>query len=429
MTSCARSNPPGPAEKYDPAVDLLDWLQTQFDLYGDIYKASIYGSHVYVISSPEYVEQVLLRNWQNYPRSGHAVKRIALSLGNGLISSNGSRWARQRRMIQPAFTRNAVAAHIEVMANVSRKLLKQWTQSADCGESVNVTKYVSLTVLEVTLRCLFGHDYDLVAPHFAVVADGQRNLQFARTMSTLGRMIVQIAEARRGKDRSGDARDILEALMLARDREQGQPMTDAQLASEMLTLVIAGHETTASVLNWMWYLLSEHPQVEARLSEELANFDERRQLDVSDLIGLPYSRYVLDEALRLYPPLWLMTRKATAEDVLGEYFVPVGTEIYISPFLIQRCPRFWEVPDRFNPDRFDSANSENRPRLSMCPFGAGPRNCVGEQFALVEMQIHLITIASRLRLIGTGNRAPEFAAGVNLLSKDEFIMTPQIKSC
>jgi cytochrome P450 len=398
-------------------------MQRNFERYGDIYKASVYGSDVYVINAPEYAEHVLLRNWQNFLRKGQAVKRIALSLGNGLISSNGPLWVKQRRMIQPAFTREAVAAMRDAIIRPNVALREKWKHAARSGSTVNVTQDVSSTVLEVTLLAIFGDDYDKVAPHFGIVAEEFRDLQFAQTCNTLSKIIVQLAAERREQQR--DARDMLGSMMRARDREGGRPMPDAQLAREALTLVIAGHETTASVLNWIWYLLSRHPQVEARLLGEVRSLPQRPEPGYEDLARLNYTRQVIEEALRTYPPLWLITRRTEKPDMLGDYVVPARTEIYVSPYLLQRHPHLWQEPDRFDPDRFDSG--EDPPRLSMCPFGAGPRNCIGEHFARVEMQLHLMIIAAELQLRYDDDRPAETVAGVNLLSRRHFLMQPQLR--
>jgi cytochrome P450 len=278
-------------------------------------------------------------------------------------------------------------------------------------------------VLEVTLRSIFGRDYVRVAPDFQIIAEDSRDLQFARICSSLRSIIVQIAINRRAHHIV--ASDILGTMMQARDRDRDQPMPDAQLAKEAMTLVIAGHETTASVLNWMWYLLSQHPHIEARLHGELSHLRGADSVAVDALPDFAFTRQIIEETLRCYPPLWLMTRKAVRDDRIGEYFVPAGTEIYISPYLIQRRPDLWENTNEFDPDRFGRGRSEERHRLAMCPFGAGPRNCIGEYLARLEMQIHLMTIASELRLRREDTRAPEMVAGVNLLSKEAFIMTPE----
>lgn len=415
--------PSGPSAPFDPNDDLLGWMQSNLAQYGDVYRASIHGSLVYVINSPELAEQVLLKRWQNYLRKGQTVNRIAMSLGNGLISSNGKPWATHRRMMQPAFTREAVNALFDVFERPNIALREKWKQAAQHGETINVTRDVSETVLEVTLRSIFGQDYERIAADFALIADPSRDLGFAKTCSTLTSMIRRIVEERRSI--GNGSRDILGMMMQARDRESGLPMRDMELAREALTLVIAGHETTASVLNWMWYLLCRHADMQERVAAEILQVPAEQDSLPEALARLDYGTKVIEEALRSYPPLWLMTRKAVKEDRLGEHYVPAGTEIYISPFLLQRNPHLWPRPDQFDPDRFNGEEPHGGHRLSMCPFGAGPRNCIGEIFARVEMQIHLITIARELRLRHDHTGHAEYVAGVNLLSKHDFIMRPE----
>jgi cytochrome P450 len=418
--------PPGPEEKFDSSDDLLQWIVAHYERYGDIYRASVYGSNVYVISAPAYVEHVLLRNWQNYARKGQVVKRISLLLGNGLIASNGDFWVKQRRMIQPAFSRKAISVLMDIIKSANAELLAKWKRAALGNTRINVTRDVSDMVLKVTLRSIFGDDYEIVAPFFNVLAiESARDLQFAQAFQPLGKEIVKIAERRRQENTPG--LDILGALLQSRDRDRGQPMSDVQLAKEAMTLIVAGHETTSTALNWIWYLLTKYPNVEAKLAREVAILRGQDIPPLDSLGKLAYCSNVIEEALRTYPPLWLMTRHALKDDQLGDYFVPAGTEIYISPYLIQRNPGVWEEPADFDPDRFDVASSVDRPRLSMCPFGAGPRNCIGELFARTEMQIHLMTMAPELRFRNDESAPPELVAGMNLLSKHDFMMTPEIR--
>jgi cytochrome P450 len=419
--------PPGPTAPYSSAEDLFGWVVENFDLYGDIYRASVVGTRVYVISAPEYCERVLRLNWQNYARKGQVVKRIALLLGNGLIASNGEFWANQRRMMQPAFSKNSIGGMVEMIADINIDLLDKWRQAAGRRETVNVTRDVSSMVLKITLVAIFGDDYDMVASHFNVLAEeSARNLDFARAFSPLRQIILQVLARRRTDGRTA-ATDILGKLMQARDRESGQPMPDAQLSKEVMTLVVAGHETTAGLLNWLWYLLSRHPESRIKLAAELDRLPWPAIPTMDILSKYPYTRKVIDEALRLYPPLWLMTRKAVNDDYLGEFFVPAGTEIYISPYVIQRNPRLWEEPDDFDPDRMGPDRSRDRHELAVCPFGAGPRNCIGEHLARLEMQIHLMMFAKELVLRYDEGKPPEISTGMNLLSKHDIIMRPEIR--
>jgi cytochrome P450 len=404
-------------------------MQANFLRYGDIYQASIYGQRVYVINSPQFAEQILLTNWKNFLRKGQAVKRIALSLGNGLISSNGEFWVRHRRMIQPAFKRESVGALMDVFLRPNVALRERWKQAARDDFHVDVTRDVSLTVLKVTLLSIFGEDYGKVAPQFEILAQESRNLEFAQTCNALLHSIIRIAEERRAA--RIDANDILGTMMRALDRD-GKPMTDLELAREGLTLVIAGHETTASLLNWLWYLLCRHPQVQTRVFNEVRDLMPDGAPNIATLDQFTYTRQVIEEALRSYPPLWLMTRKTIRADWIGGYFVPAGTEIYISPYLLQRHPGLWQDPDRFDPDRFDrgsiGAGEAQLPhRLALCPFGAGPRNCIGEFFARVEIQVHLQTVVPELQMTHDFREPAGLVADVNLLSRDHFIMKPALR--
>ena len=427
MTTSRLQVPPGPTEQYSSAEDLFLWMNENFVRYGDIYKASVFGSNVYVVSAPEYCERILRWNWRNYPRKGQIVKRIALLLGNGLIASNGEFWASQRRMIQPTFSKSSIGGLTNIIAGVNAELLEKWKLAAKRRETVNVTHDVSSMVLKLTLVAIFGDDYATVAPHFNILAgESARNFEFAAAFRPLRKILVEIAAQRRRDNTI--AADFLGRLMEARDRERGEPMPDAQLAREVMTLVVAGHETTAGLLNWMWYLLSRHPESQIRLSDELDRLPWAEAPAMDALPKYAYARQVIEETLRLYPPLWLMTRKALDDDQLGEFFVPAGTEIYISPYLIQRNPDLWEAPDRFDPDRMSPDNGLDRHELALCPFGAGPRNCIGELFARVEIQIHLMMFARELRLRYDEVKSPEMTTGMNLLSKNDFIMLPEIRT-
>ncbi|SRR5579883_24282 len=422
LPSTRRLIPPGPSESYNAAEDILSWMSQNFDRYGDIFRALIYGTTIYAVRDPHHVQQILRKNWQNY-KKGLAIKRIAMLLGNGLMVSEGEFWKNQRRMIQPAFHRDAVRALTAAIEAANVTLLRKWEDAARSRTAVNVTRDVSHMVLGVLLSAIFGSDFETVLPHFEILCDvSERDLAFARSFRPLRQIILKVIEGRRRNNQNST--DILAVLMDARSPRDGLPMSDDQLINEIMTLIVAGHETTASTISLLWFLLSQNPEVEHRI------FCEINHLRKGDLTAeqreFPYIRQVIEETLRLYPPGWLMTRKALKDDQLGDYFVPAGTEIYIAPFFIQRNPDLWEVPDQFKPERFDACSS-TRPELAMLPFSAGPRNCIGEFFARTEIQIHLATIAKCLRLRCSGNASVDLEAGVNLRSKNDFIMNPEIR--
>ena len=413
--------PPGPEEKYRNTDDLLNWMGRQFEKFGDTYKASVYGTSIYATRDVAFAHHVLVENWQNYVK-GQGIKRVALLLGNGLMVSKGELWKRQRRMIQPAFNHESVGASTKVITAVNVELLRKWEIAARRRESVNVTRDVSSMALEVVLRFIFGRDYEGVRCHFDLLSqEPARNMEFVYSFRALGKVILSVIDTRRKN--AGTPTDVLAMLMQARDPQDGKSMPDSQLIDEILTLIVAGHETTASTLNWMWYLISQHPEVEEKLSNELNSLASPSEFD--DLPRFSYTRQVIEEVMRLYPAGWLVTRRALQGDRLGEYFVPAGTEIYIPPYFIQRHPDLWEEPDRFDPDRFSPENSTHRHRLAAIPFSAGPRNCTGALFARMEMQIHLMTIAKHLRLRYIQAGPIEMDAGVNLRSKHDFLMYPE----
>ena len=399
---------------------LLTWMQRNRERAGNIYQGSVRGGKVYVISDPEYAEHVLRRNWQNY-RKGMAIKRVALLLGNGLMVSESDLWKRQRRMIQPAFHRTLVARMIDLIETANAALLKKWQQTARRGGTVNVTHDTSLISLEIILRAIFGDDYADLAPHFSLLSeDSTRDLRFAESFRSLGNLIVRAVARRRQLDLHSP--DILGMLMAARDRSSGTEMSEKQLINEIMTLIVAGHETTASTLSWTWYLLSQHPEVEQKLEAVVAGSSERPAFD--ELPQYTYLQQVIEEVLRLYPAGWLMTRRALNDDRIDGYSISSGAEVYISPYMIQRHPDLWIEPGRFDPDRFAAAQASGRHPLAMMAFSAGPRNCIGEQLARLEMQIHVLMIVRKLRLRCNDVRPLDLDLGVNLRNKSEFVMTP-----
>ena len=425
MSNEDRRIPPGPAEPFHGGRELFDWMGEQFQKFGNIYHASIYGADAYVITDPEYARHVLLRNWQNYTRGLH-VKRIAFLMGKGLIVSEGEFWKKQRRMMQPAFHQRAINALMDVMIGANFSLLDKWERAAEVKRGVNITDDVSRMVLEVVLRSLFGGDYEEISPHFKIVADvSERDLAFAQAFQSLGKIILGIIARRRHAGET--SMDILGMLMQAKDRDTNQGMSDRQVVNEVMTLIVAGHETTASTLNWTWYLVTQHPKTQERLAVEVDQNLAHDSPGLEDLARCPYSEQVLEETMRLYPALWLMTRRALKDDEIGRYFVPAGAEIYVSPYYIQRHPDLWENADQFDPERFAPGDREKRRRMMLLPFSVGPRSCIGEYFSRLEMQIHLIMVQKRLRLSFEQTKPLEVEAGINLRSKNDFIMMPELR--
>jgi cytochrome P450 len=253
-----------------------------------------------------------------------------------------------------------------------------------------------------------------------VTQDTARNLQFAYKFRQLGKVISALAQRRR--ENGEEHPDFLGMLMTARDKETGDAMSERELIDEVMTLVVAGHETTASGLNWTWYLLSQHPEVDAKLHAELMAAPVDEAPGLGQMEALAYTHQVIDEALRLYPPGWLLSRRTIEADTLGGYTIPAGTSVMLSPYLLHRHPQYWKEPDAFRPERFAPEHEAERPRFAYMPFAAGPRHCIGESLALYEMLMHLYKVARRYRLTYVADRPIELEAQINLRTRHPLFM-------
>jgi cytochrome P450 len=368
----------------------------------------------FVVSNPEYLKHILLTNHENYAK-GVGFERVKMLLGNGIIVSDGDEWRRQRTMMQPGFSRANIARLAEPMRTLNLELRGQWALLADAEQTLDITTAMSRLGLEVILRSILSSDLDRLVEResgnpFAFLAeDSTRDIQTAVRFRNLARLILEIVAERRT---TGERPfDFLSLLMDARDRKSGTGMTDKELLDEVNTLIIAGHETSAGTLNWVWYLLSQHPDVEARLLAELAEATPGDGFTFDQLMGLNYAACVLKETLRLYPPVWLFSRRAIKEDRLGEFRVPAGAHVFIAPYFLHRRPELWPDPERFDPDRFDESRSLPVDRYAFMPFSAGARRCIGDYFSFVEMQMHLALLAPRFAL----RFQPDSAPGSNRL--------------
>ena len=419
--------PPGPDELHTigPDQQTFDALARWLPEFGDFFcvQSKDRRDPSLVVSNPEYIKHILLTNHENYAK-GVGFERVRMLLGNGIIVSDGEEWRRQRTMMQPGFSRANVARLAEPMRAMNLALREPWSRLADGAEAIDITTAMSRLGLEVILRSIFSSDLDRIigregANPFAFLAeDPTRDLQTAVRFRNLARVILAVVAERR---RSGERPfDFLSLLMDARDRKTGDGMTDKELLDEINTLIIAGHETSAGTLNWCWYLLARHPQVEARLIAELAAQTPGDAFTFDQLMELEYAACVLKETLRLYPPVWLFSRRALKEDRLGDFVVPAGAHIFIAPYFLHRRPELWPDPERFDPDRFDASRSPPVDRYAFIPFSAGARRCIGEYFSFVEMQMHLALLAPRFTMRGGPGDpapAPELEPAVNLRTR------------
>ncbi len=398
-----------PAVRRDPIGVFLDAARR----FGDVAHFKIGARHGYLITNPRDVRHVLQDNARNYHKSP-LYEKLRISIGNGLLTSEDDFWLRQRRIAQPAFSRQRMSGLAAVMSGAAREAVQRW-EASRIAAPVDIADEMMRITRTVVLRALLGADLgpfaDRVDDAWKVMNEhiGEsfwswgmtdhlptpRQRRFQRARAVLQAAVDHlIADRRRNPSDRGD---LLSMLMTARDEETGETMTDRQLRVEVTTFLLAGQETTSLVLTWTWFLLSEHPQARMRLDAELDALGGRPP-ELADLPNLPYTRMVIDEAMRLYPPAWGFSRQALGDDELGGYHLPRGWLAFVIPFVLHRLPAFWDDPDRFDPERFSPERASARPKFVYIPFGAGPRQCIGNHFALLEAQLVVATLAQRFRL-------------------------------
>ena len=412
-------------------TDALPTLTQLFARHGDAFRvfSPALGREIWVLSHPDHVRHVLVDEHANFVK-GIGIERVAILLGNGLMTSEGDHWRAQRKMVQPSFHRKVIATWMPHIHAANARLARKWTEAARSGHPINVTQDMSEVTLEVVLLALFGDDLARLAPGgtaspFGLLTDETgRNLAFAYKFRQLGKLIL--ADVNRRRHEGVRHNDIVSLLIDARDRQSGEPMSDRELLDEILTLIVAGHETTASSLNWFWYLLTQSPDVAALLHAEVdAAADGYPAYET--LPDFPYTRQVLDETLRLYPPGWLLTRRSVEASRIADYALPAGTDVLVSPYLVQRHPAYWDAPERFDPSRFAPAAGATRNRFVYLPFGLGPRACIGEHLAQIEMLAHAVSLARRFELSLVAGQRVEIEPQVNLRTRYPLAMYVRLR--
>ena len=420
---------PGPAEGFDigGSEESLTRLQDYFARFGDVYRvfAPARGVFNYVINHPDDIKRVLLTNHRNYTK-GEGMDRVKILLGNGIMTSEGAFWRRQRRMMQPAFHRRVIDQFSTLIGEVNEKFAQRWAEHCARGEPVNVSSDTSELTLEIVLRSLFGSDLQRLerqmgANPFEVVAkQPNRDLKFAFQFRSLGKLVGELIQNRRHSPE--EHFDFLSMLMQTRDRESGEPMSDKELIDEVLTLIVAGHETTAAALTWTWYLLGQHREIAEQLEAE-ADRSAAGVMALGAAEAMSFTHQVLQESLRLYPPGWLISRRAIEGDELGGFSIPPRTDVFISPYMLHRHPAFWSDAEQFKPERFSDADADERHKFAYIPFAVGPRHCIGENIAMFEMLVHMRTMTRHFRLKRATSEPIEFEAQINLRPRSNLMMT------
>jgi cytochrome P450 len=395
------------------ARDFLAMIQ-RIATHGDLVQIRIAVQRVVLVNHPKDIQQVLVAEQRAFIKGrGGEVLRDGL-LGEGLLTSEAPVHLRQRRLMQPAFHRERIAAYATVMARDTQRLADQWTD----GATVDVHEAMMHLARDIAGETLFGLQVGEDPGGIEEALDlwqkmaGISFLPFGVVLERLPLPLVLRAKAARTRlnnwlaglihERRADGidrGDLLSMLLEARDPEDdGRGMTDRQIRDEMVTLLLAGHETTAVALTWTWYLLSQHPEVEAKLHAEVAAVLGDRPPTIADVPALAYTRMVFAEAIRLYPPAWSFDRQAVRNVQIGDYLIPQGSLVVVSPYLVHHDPRWYPDPERFDPERWRPEAAVERPKFSYFPFGGGTRMCIGEQFAWMEGILVLATLAQRWRL-------------------------------
>src|SRR6266567_2023913 len=415
MSGNTNGRPPGPKPyflvgnmplaSHDPLAVFSAWARE----FGDIFYYRAIWINVFFLNHPDLIESVLVRNYQSFLKD-HVMRKSRWFFGDGLLTNEGESWLRQRRLSQPAFHRDRIASYAKIMTDYTQRTLANWRD----GETRDMHQEMMQLTLRMVVRVLFGVEAEEIGKISAAMNVLMRNSSgvrlllppVARYMSTpamieFRRGVRQlddtvygiIARRRAGKSDSGD---LLSMLMQARD-EDGSQMTDKQLRDEVMTFLLAGHETTALALSWTWHLLGQNPEAEGKLHEELDQALGGRVPGFADLQALRYAERVIKESMRLYPPAWGLARTVIKEFEIGGYRVPAGANVVMSTWIMHRDPRYFPEPEKFDPDRWLPEKVQGLPKFAYFPFGGGPRQCIGAAFAMMEATLLLATIAQRFR--------------------------------
>lgn len=406
----------------------LPFLVESAQKYGDIVFFKVGNERIYLFNHPDLIRDVLVTNQKNFIKS-RALVRAKKVLGEGLLTSEGEFHLRQRRLAQPAFHRDRISAYGKSMVEYADRTRSRWSD----GRTVDVHDEMMKLTLAIVAKTLFSADVENEAAEIGEAltttfkAFNIGILPFSELLEKLPLPYIKRFEAARARldatvyriidERRAtgeDKGDLLSMLLLAQDTEgDGGGMTDTQVRDEAMTIFLAGHETTANALSWTWYLLSQHPEIEARFHREVDALGDRLPRP-DDLPNLPYTRMILAESMRLYPPAWAVGRRALNDFEAGGYPIPARSMVLMSQYIMHRDPRFHPEPERFDPDRWLPEVAATRPKFSYFPFGGGTRICIGEQFAWMEGILVLATIAQKWKVRYLGSAPPPVEPRITL---------------
>lgn len=403
----------------DFRADKIGFLMGLRPRWGEVVRFRFGPKTIHLIQHPAHLKVVLQDRYLNFEKASRGFTKLKALLGEGLVTADGGHWQRQRRLAQPAFHGRRLTPFAAVIAAAAERQAAEWEKAAGYGAAVDVYPAMSRLTLRVVVETLLGSDlpaggFEVVNRGLAVSLDHMNrniyrlvdvppslptpaNRRFRRAVAAMDELVYGLIASRRSD--AGGREDLLSRLVAARDEESGERMSDQHLRDEVMTILLAGHETTAIALTWTWYLLALHPDAGRRLRQEVAEVVGERPPAADDAPRLVFTTAVIQEALRLYPPLWAFSRRVREELEIGGFTIPAGSTLFLSPYVTHRHPEVWRDPEAFDPERWLAGDDPaERVRFAFLPFGGGPRNCIGGGFAVLEMQMILAVLARRFHL-------------------------------
>jgi cytochrome P450 len=397
--------------------DPINFFVNSVQEFGDLVRFKLGFLQAHIVTNPEHIKYVLQDNNRNYNRQTLGHNRIRTVLGNGLVNSDGAFWLRQRRIAQPAFHRQKISAFADLMVKNTVGFLEKLEIYATNSQVFNIEEEMLALTLKIVSQTLFSTEVDSrisriteavtvamrhinnrITNPFSLPESipTKENVHFRKMLTTLDKTVYDIIQERRNNPK--EAKDLLSMLMTACDEETGEMMNNEQLRDEVMTMFLAGHETTASSLTWTWYLLSKNPIARRCIQQELKDVLAERLPTFEDLPKLQYTQLVVKESLRIYPSVWLFLRSAIEDDEIAGYHIPAKSIMILCPYITHRDNRFWENPEGFDPERFALDKITKMPRFAYFPFGGGPHICIGNEFAMMEIQLILATVMQKYQL-------------------------------
>ena len=421
--------------------DVLGLLLDSRREFGDVVRFHLGPMIIHQVSHPDYVKQVLVTNQHCYNKHTRSSAKIADITGPGLLTSNGDAWLDQRRLMQPVFNAQRLVAYTGLIVEATDRMLDSWQARAAAGQPLDVASEMMRLTCTIVAQVLLGADVSadideveqsatkvmehtwrrlehVVSPPLWLPTPG--NLRFRSAKRRLDKIVYRLIAERRGATAKND---LLALLLKARDDTTGGGMSEQQLHNETITLLLAGHETTANALSWTWYLLARNPKWRQQTRDEVVGLLGGRAVTTEELPRLDLVTRVFQEAMRLYPPIWIMERRVLEDDRIGGYHIPAGSSLEISPYVIHRHPEFWDDPENFNPERFTPQHGASRPQYVYLPFGGGQRLCIGSHLALLEARVIVSRVLQRFRLDIAPGFSVEAMPGITLRMRHGLLMT------